>query len=87
MTFAFYSPRLLLEVLGAEMNIQVQLGGRIRELRRRKGMTQEEFAAACGLNRSHMGAIERGRANITLSTLLIIAQKLQTKPWVLLKDL
>ena len=48
--------------------------------------SQETFADMCGLNRSHMGEIERGRANITLATLQIIAQKLGTSPAELLKD-
>lgn len=69
------------------MNIQVQLGARIRELRTGKDLSQEELAHICGLHRSHMGEIERGQANITLSTLRILAQKLQTTPSDLLKDL
>jgi transcriptional regulator with XRE-family HTH domain len=69
------------------MNIQIQLGSRIRELRVKKGLSQEEFADVCGLHRSHMGEIERGRANITLATLVIIAQTLQTTPSALFKDL
>ncbi|HEY6347801.1 MAG TPA: helix-turn-helix transcriptional regulator [Candidatus Angelobacter sp.] len=69
------------------MNIQIQLGTRIRENRSRMGWSQESFADMCGLNRSHMGEIERGRANITLATLLIIAQKLGTSPAELLREL
>jgi transcriptional regulator with XRE-family HTH domain len=67
------------------MSIQVQLGIRVRKLRRKKGWSQEAFADACGLHRSHMGEIERGGANITLSTLVILAQKLQVTPAALLK--
>jgi transcriptional regulator with XRE-family HTH domain len=69
------------------MNIQVQLGARIRELRLEKGLSQEKLADACGLHRSHMGEIERGNVNVTLSTLLAIAQKLQTTPAALLQGL
>lgn len=69
------------------MSIQIQLGTRIRELRVKKGLSQEKLGDICGLHRSHMGEIERGRANITLATLEIIAQKLQTTPSALLKDL
>lgn len=68
------------------MNIQVQLGARIRERRSRMGWSQETFADMCGLNRSHMGEIERGRANVTLATLVIIAQKLETSPSELIKE-
>jgi transcriptional regulator with XRE-family HTH domain len=69
------------------MNTQVQLGARIRELRLEKGWSQEKLADACGLHRSHMGEIERGRANITLATLFIIAGKLQTAASALLEGL
>lgn len=68
------------------MNIQVQLGARIRERRLRMGWSQEAFADMCGLNRSHMGEIERGRANVTLATLVIIAQKLETSPSDLIRE-
>ena len=69
------------------MNTQVKLGARIRELRMEKGWSQEKLADACGLHRSHMGEIERGRANITLATLFIIADKLQTSGAALLEGL
>lgn len=69
------------------MNIQVQLGARIRELRLKNRWSQEEFADRCGLHRSHMGEIERGRSNVTLATLVIIVQKLQTTVSELFEDL
>lgn len=72
---------------GTKMSTQVQLGARIRELRIEKGWSQEKLADACGLHRSHMGEIERGRANITLATLFIIAEKLQTSGAELLEGL
>ena len=55
------------------------LGVRIRQLRKKKGCSQGEFAAICGLHRSHMGKIERGETNVRLSTLLVIAENLETK--------
>jgi transcriptional regulator with XRE-family HTH domain len=65
----------------------IKLGRRIRELRVKEGWSQEEFAANCNLHRSHMGEIERGNANITLSTLLVISIKLQTTVSALFKDI
>lgn len=56
--------------------IQKALGARIRELRVKKGWSQEEFADLCGIHRSHMGEIERGETNLTLSTMLVITHKL-----------
>lgn len=68
------------------MNIQTQIGMTIRQLRVKRGLSQEALAHECGLHRSHMGEIERGHANITIATLEIIAQTLQTTPAALLKE-
>ncbi|HEV2991999.1 MAG TPA: helix-turn-helix transcriptional regulator [Candidatus Angelobacter sp.] len=58
--------------------IQKTLGSRIRELRLKRGWSQEQFADICDIHRSHMGEIERGETNLTLSTMLVIAQRLET---------
>ncbi|HEV2960215.1 MAG TPA: helix-turn-helix transcriptional regulator [Candidatus Angelobacter sp.] len=67
--------------------IQRALGNKIRELRKAKGWAQEAFAHQCGMHRGHMGQIERGESNLTLSTLLIIAEKLETTVSVLFEDI
>jgi len=85
LTFAFYSPRLDFDFGGPNMNIQEQLGAKIRGLRLRKGWSQELLADICGLHRSHMGEIERGHANVTLATLVIIAEKLETTAAALIR--
>ena len=46
-------------------------------MRLKKGWSQEEFADVCGIHRSHMGEIERGETNLTLSTLLTLSIKLE----------
>ena len=69
------------------MQIQQQLGARIRQFRQKKGWSQEEFADRCGIHRSHMGEIERGNANVTLSTLVVVAQTLGTSAATLLRDI
>lgn len=57
---------------------QIRLGARIRRLREKRGYTQESFADTCGLHRNFMGAVERGRQNLTLKSLRTIAQGLGT---------
>lgn len=52
------------------------LGNRVRELRRKKGFSQESFADHCGLHRTYMGGIERGEHNLTIQTALTIARGL-----------
>ena len=58
--------------------IQKTLGTRIRELRLKRSWSQEQFADICDIHRSHMGEIERGETNLTLATMLVIAQKLES---------
>ncbi len=59
-----------------QAKLQKSLGLRIRDLRKQRGFSQEAFAAACGLDRSYMGALERGERNVTLNSLRIIAKTL-----------
>jgi transcriptional regulator with XRE-family HTH domain len=59
-------------------DIQQHVGTRVRQLRRKKGWSQDLFADKSGLNRAHVGEIERGEANVTIQTLKIIADTLTT---------
>jgi transcriptional regulator with XRE-family HTH domain len=61
-------------------NIQRSLGRRIRELRTKHGWTQEQFAGFCGLHRTYMGHVERGEKNVSLSTMLRVANALGVEP-------
>ena len=49
--------------------LQKQIGERIRALRTARGISQEAFADACGVHRTHMSLLERGKVNVTVSTL------------------
>jgi transcriptional regulator with XRE-family HTH domain len=51
-----------------------RLGERIRELRRKKGMTLEGLSSACGVSRSMLSQIERQEANPTLAVTWRIAE-------------
>jgi len=68
-------------------DIQKLVGQRIKELREKKGLSQEAFGDLCGINRTHMGEIERGKWNLTLGTLCKIAEKLGTTVSNLLKGI
>lgn len=54
----------------------VALGARIRELRAKKGWSQEGFADQCGLDRTYIGGIERGERNLAVLNLLKVARTL-----------
>jgi len=55
----------------------VRLGKQIRELRKAKGYSQEDFAAEVGIDRSYMGGIERGERNVAMLNLIRIAKALK----------
>lgn len=55
---------------------QEEFGIRVRELRERTGLSQERFADAVRVGRSHMGKIENGRANPSLKIIVKIAKGL-----------
>jgi transcriptional regulator with XRE-family HTH domain len=57
-------------------NIQKRFGQRMRALRVGKGLSQEEFAANCGLDRTYISGVERGRRNISLKNIEVVAQAL-----------
>ena len=56
------------------------VGKKIRECRQTIGLSQEELSERCGLNRSYMGAVERGELNMGLLNLLRIADSLGIPP-------
>ncbi|MCH9652592.1 MAG: helix-turn-helix domain-containing protein [Planctomycetes bacterium] len=58
-------------------DILIRFGQRIRELRKKRGFSQEAFAAACGMDRTYMGGIERGERNVALRNIERIAETLE----------
>ena len=56
-----------------QTKVEELLGRRIRLLRTSKNLTQQGLGAACGINYKHLGSIERGEENPSLSILQKIA--------------
>lgn len=54
----------------------LELGQRIRALRRARGLTQEQLAGLVGLERTSITNIESGNQQVTLSKLILIAEAL-----------
>lgn len=52
----------------------VKFGKRVQELRKQRGLTQEDLADLVGVDRSYMGFVERGERNPTLDKLVKIAK-------------
>jgi len=63
--------------------VLVSLGQTIRQIRLKKGYSQESIALASGIDRSYFGGIERGEHNVGVVNLEKIAIALE----VTLKDL
>lgn len=55
---------------------QLALGKAIRQLREKRGITQEALAPEAGVTTGTLGLIERGQANPTWGTVLGIADAL-----------
>ena len=62
-----------------------EVGAVIRRRREDIGLSQEELGHLCDLHRTYIGSVERGERNLTLSSLLAIAQALQLAPHELLR--
>ena len=57
-----------------------RLGDAVRAARKARALSQEALADAAGIDRSHMGKIERGERNVTLLNVARIAKALGCKP-------
>ncbi len=59
-----------------ELEFEVfKLGAMIQELRKEKGLTQEELAIKCGTTKTYISRIENNASDIRLSTLMRIIQE------------
>jgi transcriptional regulator with XRE-family HTH domain len=55
------------------------LGARIRELRLKKNLTQNELAMLCNFEKASMSRIESGKTNVTILTLKKISKALDVE--------
>ncbi len=59
-----------------EADFLVRLGLRIRRLRARQGWTQAVLAERVGIDRSFLADVERGKRNISILNLALVAEGL-----------
>lgn len=69
-----------------KQNILIKFGEKVREIRKEKGLSQEELAHKADLHRTYIGMIERAEKNITLINIEKIANALEVSIETLLKD-
>jgi transcriptional regulator with XRE-family HTH domain len=65
---------------GDDEGLLRQVGVAIRAERKVQKISQEALADAAGIDRSHMGKIERGERNVTLLNLVRISRALGSMP-------
>lgn len=61
-------------------NIKKKFGSRVRQIRQNLGLSQEELAHLCNLDRSYIGGVERGERNISLVNIHKVADALNISP-------
>lgn len=59
-----------------EEEFLIKLGEKIASLRKKKKMSQREFALECDIEKSNLIRLEKGRTNPTTKTLLRISKAL-----------
>ncbi len=65
---------------------KTSFGKRLRQLRARRGLSQEELANRANLHRTYVSDCERGERNPSLVSIRALAQGLEVHPGELLKD-
>jgi transcriptional regulator with XRE-family HTH domain len=64
-------------------DIRLVLKENLRLYRKRKGLTQQRFAEACGVSTSYVGEMEIGRKYPSLPLVQTMAEILEIAPWKL----
>ena len=65
------------------MDVKENFGLRIKEIRKLRGMSQEQLASGSGLDRSYVSGIEQGKRNASLEVIAKLANVLEIQ----IKDL
>lgn len=59
------------------MDTKQMVGARIKDIRNRKGLTQEQLSEKMEINPKYLSSIERGNENPTLNTLIKLSESLE----------
>jgi transcriptional regulator with XRE-family HTH domain len=59
------------------MDIKQMIGARIKEIRTKRGITQERLSERMEINPKYLSGIERGKENPTLNTLIKLSESLE----------
>ena len=63
------------------MDIKILIGNRIKELRKRQGLSQEQLSEKAEITPNYLSRIERGTENPTLDMFIRLADALGVEIW------
>ena len=59
------------------MDLKQMIGARIKEIRSKRGITQDQLSERMEINPKYLSSIERGKENPTLNTLIKLSRSLE----------
>lgn len=62
-----------------DLKLRKQFGEKVREMRKKLGLSQEELGFKANIHRTYIGAIERGEQNVSLDNIGKLAKTLKIK--------
>ena len=68
------------------MDISKAFGIVLRKYRKLAGLSQEQLALQCNLDRTYIGLLERAQRQPSLTTIFTICEVLKIKPHELIKE-
>lgn len=74
-------------IIQSNSDLLILVGNNMRELRKEKGYSQASFAAHVAIDRSYVGAMERGERNISVLNIIKIAKGLEVDMNALFKGI
>jgi len=60
-----------------DTHLRMQFGEKVRELRKKLGLSQEELGFKANIHRTYIGAVERGEQNVSLDNIGKLAKTLK----------
>lgn len=60
-----------------DQTLRKNFGNRVRELRKKLGLSQEELGFKSNIHRTYVGAVERGEQNVSLDNIGRLAKHLK----------
>jgi transcriptional regulator with XRE-family HTH domain len=66
-------------------DVLVAFGRKVRAFRDKLGLSQEQLADKCGMDRTYISGIERGLRNVSLKNIVLLSEALEIQPSQLLK--